>query len=247
MANRTLNRLGEEMKKSRWIQLFSPRADDQATWVSLGSKVIQPLNSMSLEQLSDNTAVMLQEMITSVPPGILNCCWQISGGIRDDDEVEAQDEGSVRIGRQKEVARPAESSSAGRQYARGGEISDATSRLENHARCRRTWSSEHAATRDAGVKMWNLLEDGRDAVLCGFAHGNAEAHAANYRNSKTKLLGGSWSDNRKRPGQVMEIRTHAPLDKIAKFEGKRHRSEGALQRIKRFTCEMKGTCQPHDE
>ena len=30
-------------------------------------------------------------------------------------------------------------------------------------------------------------------------------------------------------GQVMEIRTPAPLDKIAKFEGKRYRSDDALQ------------------
>ena len=40
MENRTLNRLGEEMKKSRWIQLFIPKVAYQATWVSLGSELL---------------------------------------------------------------------------------------------------------------------------------------------------------------------------------------------------------------
>ena len=45
----------------------------------------------------------------------------------------------------------------------------------------------------------------------------------------------------------MEIRTHAPFEKTTIFEGKRYRYDDELQWIKRFTYEMKGTCQPQDE
>ena len=45
----------------------------------------------------------------------------------------------------------------------------------------------------------------------------------------------------------MKIKTYAPLDKIAKLEGKRYRSDDALQWIKRLIYEMKGTRQPQDE
>uniref|UniRef100_M4BL09 Uncharacterized protein n=1 Tax=Hyaloperonospora arabidopsidis (strain Emoy2) TaxID=559515 RepID=M4BL09_HYAAE len=62
MANRSLKRLGEDMKKSRWIQRFSPRADYQVIRVSVGRKFIQTLNSMSLEQLDDNTVLLLRVM-----------------------------------------------------------------------------------------------------------------------------------------------------------------------------------------
>ena len=39
----------------------------------------------------------------------------------------------------------------------------------------------------------------------------------------------SYGDAESERGPVMKIRTHAPLDKIAKFEGKRYRSDDALQ------------------
>uniref|UniRef100_M4C0Y9 Uncharacterized protein n=1 Tax=Hyaloperonospora arabidopsidis (strain Emoy2) TaxID=559515 RepID=M4C0Y9_HYAAE len=62
MANRTLTRLCEDMKKSRWIQLFIPKAAYQATWVSLGSEFLQPLNSMSFEELDDSIMLPLRAM-----------------------------------------------------------------------------------------------------------------------------------------------------------------------------------------
>ena len=45
----------------------------------------------------------------------------------------------------------------------------------------------------------------------------------------------------------MNKRIYALLDKIAGLERTRYRSEDALQWIKRFIYETKGTCQPQDE
>ena len=47
--------------------------------------------------------------------------------------------------------------------------------------------------------------------------------------------------------QVLEIRTHAPLEKITEFEGRRYRSDEALEWIKTFTYEMKGACIPQND
>ncbi|KAI9981168.1 hypothetical protein PInf_010853 [Phytophthora infestans] len=44
--------------------------------------------------------------------------------------------------------------------------------------------------------------------------------------------------------QYLEVRTHASLDKIAEFEGKRYRSDASLQWLKRFIYEMKSTRMP---
>ena len=57
------------MKKNRWIQLFKPNAAYQATWENLSNELMQPLNSMSLEQLADSTVLLLQAMGVKVLNG----------------------------------------------------------------------------------------------------------------------------------------------------------------------------------
>ncbi|KAE9273460.1 hypothetical protein PR003_g29903, partial [Phytophthora rubi] len=56
----------------------------------------------------------------------------------------------------------------------------------------------------------------------------------------------SLEDSDKNRSNVLEVRTHAPLDKIEVFEGKRNRSEDSLQWLKLFIYEMKGTRMPND-
>ena len=43
------------------------------------------------------------------------------------------------------------------------------------------------------------------------------------------------------------IRTHAPLENISKFEGRRYRPDESLEWIKTFTYEMKGMCKPQND
>ena len=60
MANRTMYRLAEEMKKGRWIQLFQPKPAYLATWANMGNGLMQSFNSMSLEKLADSTVLLLR-------------------------------------------------------------------------------------------------------------------------------------------------------------------------------------------
>ncbi|GMF50452.1 unnamed protein product [Phytophthora fragariaefolia] len=56
----------------------------------------------------------------------------------------------------------------------------------------------------------------------------------------------SLDDAERDRGQYLEVRSHASLDKIAEFEGKRYRSDDSLQWLKRFIYEMKGARMPQD-
>ena len=60
MANRTMYRIAEELKKCRWIQLFQPKPAYLATWANMGNELMQSFNSMSLEQLADSTVLLLR-------------------------------------------------------------------------------------------------------------------------------------------------------------------------------------------
>ncbi|GMF59262.1 unnamed protein product [Phytophthora fragariaefolia] len=56
----------------------------------------------------------------------------------------------------------------------------------------------------------------------------------------------SLDDAKRDRGHYLEVRSHASLDKIAEFEGKRYRSDDSLQWLKVFIYEMKGTRMPQD-
>ncbi|KAE9059737.1 hypothetical protein PF010_g30503 [Phytophthora fragariae] len=73
-----------------------------------------------------------------------------------------------------------------------------------------------------------------------------EAKADLYESPKHYIQQLSLEDSDESRSNVLEVRTHAPLDKIAVFEGKRNRPEDSLQWLKRFIYEMKGTRMPND-
>ncbi|GMF63362.1 unnamed protein product [Phytophthora fragariaefolia] len=56
----------------------------------------------------------------------------------------------------------------------------------------------------------------------------------------------SLDDAERDRGHYLEVRSHASLDKIAEFEGKRYRSDDSLRWLQRFIDEMKGTRMPQD-
>ncbi|KAE8982920.1 hypothetical protein PF010_g22387 [Phytophthora fragariae] len=56
----------------------------------------------------------------------------------------------------------------------------------------------------------------------------------------------SLEDSDRSRSNVLEVCTYTPLDKVAVFDGKRHRSEDSLQWLKRFIYEIKGTRMPND-
>ncbi|KAE8959600.1 hypothetical protein PR002_g30489 [Phytophthora rubi] len=73
-----------------------------------------------------------------------------------------------------------------------------------------------------------------------------EAKADPYESPKHCIQQLSLEDQEWSRSNVLEVRTHAPLDKIPVFDGNRNRSEDSLQWLKRFIYEMKGTRMPND-
>ncbi|GMF46143.1 unnamed protein product [Phytophthora fragariaefolia] len=62
-ANRVLARLGEEMRsESEWMMMFAPVALTQAKWPVLGTELTQPVNSTDINQLAEDTVLLLKAM-----------------------------------------------------------------------------------------------------------------------------------------------------------------------------------------
>ncbi|GMF82102.1 unnamed protein product [Phytophthora fragariaefolia] len=62
-ANRVLARLGEEMRSEReWMMMFAPVAMTQAKWPVLGPELTQPVNSTDINQLVEDTVLLLKVM-----------------------------------------------------------------------------------------------------------------------------------------------------------------------------------------
>ncbi|GMF40667.1 unnamed protein product [Phytophthora fragariaefolia] len=62
-ANRALARLGEEMRsESEWMMMFSPVATTQAKWPVLGPELTRPVNSTDINQLVEDTVLLLKAM-----------------------------------------------------------------------------------------------------------------------------------------------------------------------------------------
>ncbi|GMG18040.1 unnamed protein product [Phytophthora fragariaefolia] len=62
-ANRVLARLGEDMRsESEWMMMFAPVAMTQAKWPVLGPELTQAVNSTDINQLVEDTVLLLKAM-----------------------------------------------------------------------------------------------------------------------------------------------------------------------------------------
>ncbi|KAG6615811.1 uncharacterized protein IUM83_12050 [Phytophthora cinnamomi] len=78
-ANKVLARLGEEMKtQSDWMVMFGPVAMARAKWPMLGPELAQPVNSTDVNQLAEDTMLLLKAMgyqCTSRPSSLMLDGW----------------------------------------------------------------------------------------------------------------------------------------------------------------------------
>ncbi|EGZ20644.1 hypothetical protein PHYSODRAFT_259384 [Phytophthora sojae] len=86
-ANKVLGRLGEEMRaQSEWMMMFAPVAMAQASWPVLGPELTQPVNSTDINQLVEDTVLLLKAMgfrCTSRPNSLLLGDWDPSRASRE--------------------------------------------------------------------------------------------------------------------------------------------------------------------
>ncbi|KAE9354703.1 hypothetical protein PR003_g3224 [Phytophthora rubi] len=90
------------------------------------------------------------------------------------------------------------------------------------------------------------FDESRNLADAAESDGEYDAWEAKAESPRHYIQQLSLEDSDRNRSNVLEVRTHAPLDKIAVFEGKRNRSEDSLQWLKRFIYEMKGTRMPND-
>ncbi|KAL4140282.1 hypothetical protein PRNP1_014567 [Phytophthora ramorum] len=301
-ANRVLARLVEEMRTgSRWMNMFAPMYMCQAKWPELSEELSQPINSQTIEQLVEDTVLLLRAMgyrcghkpskpalttcnVSSV--GVELMRWKrklkdlfgMQGGLKGQvpksrradellDEQKApppvtaqpyvtepyvfpelsEDPSKVPLPKTPETKRGVFRRSEGTPY-----FADSHMQTPNKAREQRSrrpmaefLTHEEATEFRRLVRADAVMASGRDDELSeddNYAD-RREFDESPYDHIRQLSFDGAECDR----GQVLEIRTHAPLEKIATFDGKRYRSDDALQWIKRFIYEMKGTCKPQDE
>ncbi|GMF70067.1 unnamed protein product [Phytophthora fragariaefolia] len=81
-ANKVLARLGEEMRtRSEWMMMFAPVAMALAKWPVLGPELTQPINSTGINQLVEDTVLLLKAMgyrCNSRPNSLILSGWSLA-------------------------------------------------------------------------------------------------------------------------------------------------------------------------
>uniref|UniRef100_H3GXY6 Retrotransposon gag domain-containing protein n=1 Tax=Phytophthora ramorum TaxID=164328 RepID=H3GXY6_PHYRM len=275
-ANRVLARLTEEMRTgSRWTNMFAPMYMCQANWPELSEELSQPINSQTIEQLVEDTVLLLRAMgyrcqQTCADDVYCGLKGQVPKSHRADELLDEQkapppataqpyvtepyafpeiseDPSKVPLLKTPETKRGVFRRSEGTPYFADSHMPSPNKVREQRGRrpMAEFLTDEEAAEFRRLVRADAVMASGRDDDLSeddNYAD-RRELDESPYDHIRQLNFDGAESDR----GQVLEIRTHAPLEKIATFDGKRYRSDDALQWIKRFIYEMKGTCKPQDE
>ncbi|GMF56598.1 unnamed protein product [Phytophthora fragariaefolia] len=218
-ANKVLARLGGEMRtRSEWMMMFAPVAMAQAKWPVLGPELTQPINSTGINQLVEDTVLLLKAMgyrCNSRPNSLILSGWSLARA-------------SAELTQWKRRLR----AEFGLEKAPG-------------ARHTIMGRDSHMLTpkkgKPRGGRYDHLYDASDEAEL-----GDSRDDSANLRGDrdetvKYQIRRLSYDEAERDSSQYLELRTHFSLDKVAEFEGKRYRSDASLQWLKRFIYEMKGT------
>ncbi|GMF35750.1 unnamed protein product [Phytophthora fragariaefolia] len=232
-ANRMLARLGEEMRsESEWMMMFAHVAMTQAKWPVLGPELTQPVNSTDINQLVGDTVLLLKAMgfrYNGRPNSLILGDWSLSRP------------GAELLKWKRRLSSSAEDTRNEERQERSVPSNKRTPYYEDsHIQTPKTLKGRSA-------RYAEFYDAADEAKLSGDDSGKGR----NYRDSAKDLakdairrlsLDGAESDR----GHYFEVRSHASLDKIAEFEGKRYRSDDSPKWLKRFIYEMMGTRIPQD-
>ncbi|EGZ27104.1 hypothetical protein PHYSODRAFT_476005 [Phytophthora sojae] len=256
-ANKVLDRLGEEMRaQSEWKMMFAPVAMAQARWPVLRPELTQPVNSTDINQLVEDTVLLLKAMgfrCTSRPNSLLLGDWDPS---RASCEI-------LKWKRRLRVAFGLERGAVGTRQTSAKRVADTPKTVEDPSRIplpktperkraevfRSTegtpyFEDSHMKTPTRGKQpsgRYAELFDAADAAELSDSDDGREYQNSADESVKDVIKHLSFDDTESDRTQYLEVRTHASLDKIPMFEGKRYRPDDSLQWLKRFIYEMKGT------
>ncbi|GMF62210.1 unnamed protein product [Phytophthora fragariaefolia] len=264
-ANRVFARHGEEMRsESEWMMMFAPVALTQATWPVLGPELTQPVNSTDINQLVEDTVLLLKAMgfrCNGRPNSLILGDWSLS--LAGAELLKWKRRLRLAFGLERHVG---SRQMIARRTAEFPRLDSDPSRvpLPKTPETKKGKKEVFRATKgtpyyeDAHMQTPKTLK-GRSTRYAEFYDAADEAELGggdsdddqDYRDNaedsaKDVIRRLSLDDAERDRGHYLEVRSHASLDKIAECEGKRYRSDDSLQWLKRFIYEMKGTRMPQD-
>jgi hypothetical protein len=262
-ANKVLARLGEEMRtQSEWMMMFAPMAMAQAKWPILGPELTQPVNSTSINELVQDTVLLLRAMgyrCNGRPNSLILSSWElrrasmeithwkrrlrIAFGLEKAPGAQPTiakrvaefdtDPSKIPLPKTPETKRVGKfRSTEGTPY-----FEDSHMMTPKHSKER---SGRYEYLRDAGDEA--ELSDTEQEFKPSYDRRSGETEES----AKDQIRRLSCDEADRGGAQYLEMRTHFSLDKVAEFDGKRFRSDASLQWLKRFIYEMKGTRMPQD-
>ncbi|KAE9101983.1 hypothetical protein PF005_g30433 [Phytophthora fragariae] len=275
-ANKVLARLGEEMKTTGgWMSKFGPRAMAQAKWPVLGPELTHPVSSTTMNELCYETSTFLRAMgyrCVGSPSRQDQKEWTLKSAGNEIMQWKRKLRAAFGLERMPDVARPrvprlAESTNSADAAAEAPRpLAESTVMAVDPSRIPLPKTPDVNRGREAsraskgipyfgdtdmqspprGVTRFNESRDLGGAAESDDEYDAWEAKADPYESPKHYIQQLSLEDSDWSRSNVLEVRTHAPLDKIVVFDRKRNRSEDSLQWLKRFIYEMKGTRMPND-
>ncbi|KAE9220393.1 hypothetical protein PF002_g15905 [Phytophthora fragariae] len=246
-TNKVLAKLGENMRSTGgWLSKFEPKPMAQAKWPVLGPELSHPVSSTDLPGLVYETSTLLRAMgfhCMGRPTRLEQKKWTHKAAGNEVIQWKMKLSTAFGLERIPDVPRPrvprlAESTNlAGATAELPVPVAESAVMAVDPSRIPLPKPPDVNRGREVSRASGTESDDEYDAW---------EAKADPYESPKHCIQQLSLEDQEWSRSNVLEVRTHAPLDKIAVFDGKRNRSEDSLQWLKRFIYEMKGTRMPND-
>ncbi|GMF52379.1 unnamed protein product [Phytophthora fragariaefolia] len=264
-ANKVLARLGEEMRtRSEWMVMFAPVAMAQAKWPVLGPELTQPINSTGINQLVEDTVLLLKAIgyrCNSRPNSLILSGWSLvraSAGLTQWKRRLRAEFGLEKApGAQQTIMdRVTEFTQLGTDPSRVPmPKAPETKRPAKVERFRSTvgtpyFEDTHMLTpkkgKPRGGRYDHLYDTSEEAELGDSLDDSAGLRGDREETVKAQIRRFSYDETEQDAGQYLELRTHFLLDKVAEFEGKPYCSDASLQWLKRFMYEVKDICMPQN-
>ncbi|GMF30571.1 unnamed protein product [Phytophthora fragariaefolia] len=207
-ANKVLARLGEEMRtRSAWMMMFAPMAMAQAKWPVLGPELTQPINSTGINQLVEDTVLLLKAMAEfglEKAPGDRQTIM---------DRVAAftqlgSDPSRVPLPKTPETKWPAKDE-------RFRSTVDTPYLVDLHMLTPKKGKPR-------GGRYTHIYDTSDEAELGDSRDNSADLRGDRDETVKDQIRRLSYDEAERDSSQYLELRTHFSLEKVAEFEDKRY-------------------------
>ncbi|GMF53788.1 unnamed protein product [Phytophthora fragariaefolia] len=258
-ANRVLARLGEEMRSEReWMIMFAPVAMTQAKGTVLGPVLTQPVISTNINQLVGDTVPLLKAMgfrCNGRANSLILGDWSLSRAgaqlLKWKRRLRLAFGMERHVGSRQTIARrtaefPRRESDPSRvPLPKTPETKKGKKEVFRATKGTPYYEDSHMQTpktlKGRNARYTEFYDTADEAELGGDNSDDGRDYRDSADDSANVIRRLSLDDAERDRGYYIEVRSHASLDKIAEFEGKRYRSDDSLQWLKRFIYEMKGT------